>query len=138
MKKSILLTISLIISYCAIGQFGLRQNKLKSIGIKDSTVFTIDLGSPVSKITFTPPNDNFDKLIFYNRNNRPKELLRLNSKGDTLEISIPSVKFIKIDGFIYEIKRYSNISIEKVKPNWTTVLTDLAKKVDTINAKKQN
>jgi len=100
MKKSILLTISLIISYCAIGQFGLRQNKLKSIGIKDSTVFTSDLGSPVSKITFTPPNDNFDKLIFYNQNNRPKELLRLNSKGDTLEINIPSVKFIKIDGFI--------------------------------------
>jgi len=133
MKKSILLTISLIISYCAIGQFGLRQNKLKSIGIKDSTVFTSDLGSPVSKITFTPPNDNFDKLIFYNQNNRPKELLRLNSKGDTLEINIPSVKFIKIDGFIYEIKRYTNISIEKVKPNWSTVLSDLSKKIDTIN-----
>ena len=135
MKKSILLTLTLIISY-----YSMAQNDTIKLPYSGRFVagLTSDLGSPVSKITFTPPNDNFDKLIFYNQNNRPKELLRLNSKGDTLEINIPSVKFIKIDGFIYEIKRYSNISIEKVKPNWTTVLTDLAKKVDTINVKKQN
>lgn len=134
MKKTITTILTLIISYYSMAQNDTIKLPYSGRFVKG---LTSDLGSPVSKITFAPPNDNFDKLIFYNQNNRPKELLRLNSKGDTLEINIPSVKFIKIDGFIYEIKRYSNISIEKVKPNWTTVLSDLAKKVDTINYNNQ-
>ena len=137
MKKSILLTLTLIISYASIGQ---KITILKS----DTAIMECYYINPTELQYYknllhkSRIDDGRSQFQFYGENNRPKELLRLNSKGDTLEISIPSVKFIKIDGFIYEIKRYSNISIEKVKPNWTTVLTDLAKKVDTINAKKQN
>lgn len=106
MKKTTLLTISLIISYFAIGQTG-----------------SVNMPYPTNR--------------FWTYNSSDVQV-RLKDQSDTLELFGSKIKFIKIDGFIYEIKRYSNISIEKVKPNWTTVLTDLAKKVDTINAKKQN
>lgn len=49
------------------------------------------------------PIDKGDKILFLEKNQTE---LRLNSKGDTLEIYPASkIKYIKIDGIVYKIKR---------------------------------
>lgn len=56
--------------------------------------------------------DNADYAFQLYRNYN--EVARLKSNSDTLEITSPKVKFIKIDGKVFEIKR--DIILEEVKP----------------------
>jgi hypothetical protein len=88
MKKTILLTLTLIISYASIGQ------NLSTVG---------------GKLIVKGSIDNGDKLRFFDLGDKTNEVLRLNSLGDTLEIKSPIVKFIKIDGKVYEIKRTTEL-----------------------------
>jgi len=95
MKKTILLTLTLIISYASIGQ------NLSTVG---------------GKLIVKGSIDNGDKLRFFDLGDKTNEVLRLNSLGDTLEIKSPIVKFIKIDGKVYEIKR--NTELKEVVDNY--------------------
>jgi hypothetical protein len=102
MKREILLTLALIISYASMSQNKKDSSRLNVTGNFVSGI-TSDLGQPISKLLVNGFVDNADKLQFYDHKNT-RVILRLNAKGDTLEINIPSVKFIKIGGKIYEVK----------------------------------
>ena len=54
---------------------------------------------------------------------------RIKANSDTLEILGNAIKFIKIDGKTYEIKR--NTELKEVKPNWTVSFGELAIRIDT-------
>jgi hypothetical protein len=80
---------------------------------------TSDLGQPISKLLVSGTVDNGDKLQFYDHKNT-REILRLNPKGDTLEIKSSSIKYIKIDGKTYEIRRTTKlINQEEGKTQYT-------------------
>lgn len=54
---------------------------------------------------------------------------RIKANSDTLEIIGNSIKFIKIDGKTYEIKR--NTELKEVKPNWAVSFGEVAIRIDT-------
>lgn len=79
MKKTILLTVTLIISYCGYSQYAFSD-----LVVKPSTTYS------------------------FNRVTGELQAV-LKDKSDTLEIVGNKIKFIKIDGKIYEIKRTTEL-----------------------------
>ena len=90
MKKTILLTVTLIISYCGYSQYAFGD-----LVVKPSTTYS------------------------FNRVTGELQAV-LKDKSDTLEIVGNKIKFIKIDGKIYEIKRTTELKEVEVyqTPIW--------------------
>lgn len=109
MKKTILLTLTLIISYASIGQFWLKEHKSKSIGIKDSGI-VIDNFSwlQINPINESNPIKNYYQITI-------NGILKVSGNKDTLEIQSKDIKYIKVDGKVYEIKR--NTELKEVDTN---------------------
>jgi hypothetical protein len=80
---------------------------------------TNPINLPISSKWISGHIDNGDKLQFIEQKERG-EVLRLNAKGDTLEIKSSSIKYIKIDGKTYEIRRTTKlINQEEGKSQYT-------------------
>lgn len=118
MKKTILLTLTLIISYASIGQR--KVTLLNSDTALLETHYIEPYSDRYKKLLVNGFVDKGDKLQFYDHKNT-REILRLNSKGDTLEIKSQSIKYIKIDGKVYEIKRYTEL--KEVSDNYGIFLS---------------
>lgn len=141
MKNTILLTLTLIISYASIGQNGKWKlytpestNYLKG-GSKIVDGKTSDYTIPIEKLVvkdskligfkfpeFKFNEDSMHVSNFYWISIMPQlgkktkyyqigipEVLNVSGNRDTLEIQSKDIKYIKVDGKVYEIKRSTEL-----------------------------
>jgi hypothetical protein len=117
MKKTILLTLTLIISYASIGQ----NIKLKFYEGTAKNYFSGGelLTSKQMAFSYTDSSvvvDNFTWLTmqpkFIARKTYQidiKGILTVSANNDTLEIQSKDIKYIKVDNKVYEIKRSTEL-----------------------------
>lgn len=115
MKKTIMLTVTLIISYSSIGQNS--KFRLYSPSAKNYLNGT-ELIESNKPIEFLFNEDSLSVKNFYWMAVMPKlgkktkyyqihipEVLNVSGNRDTLEIQSNDIKYIKINGKVYEVKR---------------------------------
>ena len=98
MKKTILLTLTLIISYCGSSQ----ENNARFILSKDSAFIDNFSWLQVNPRQSNNPIKNYYQITI-------NGILKVSGNRDTLEIKSREIKFIKVDGKTYEIKRTTEL-----------------------------